>query len=497
MIKNICIIGAGFSGISTARTLKALNYGITVYEKEPDVGGVWAASRRYPGVNTQDSKSTYALPDYPMPDDYPEWPSGQQVQEYLQNYVDLRGLTENIQLNTEVIKATFDQNQWTITTAASQADGNIQESTELFDYLIIGNGVYSVPSIPQFPGADEFVAAGGIICHTSEFIDKKQAKDKHVLVVGYGKSSCDVANELTDTASSTTVVARQLIWKVPKMVGNVINNKHFFATRLSEALFPYVHPNGVDRFFQGIGNPLRKFILRSLQFVIEKQMKFKELDLYPNTTFEAIARSTISQVSGDFYKKFAAGELKIKKNTQIVQLNGNQAELANGEVLPADIIICGTGWRQECSFLDDQLMQKIVDEQGNFRLYRAILPVGVPRLAFNGYNSSLYTQMNCHAASLWLADYLNDGVKLPTTEQQNHSIDERLAWLEARTEGKHSKGTSMIPFTLHYVDDLLNDMGMNLTAFTRFKQWFGVVKPSDYAKILPDLQEKYKLKTDK
>ncbi len=70
MIKNICIIGAGFSGISTARTLKALNYGITVYEKEPDVGGVWAASRRYPGVNTQDSKSTYALPDYPMPDDY-------------------------------------------------------------------------------------------------------------------------------------------------------------------------------------------------------------------------------------------------------------------------------------------------------------------------------------------------------------------------------------------------------------------------------------------
>ena len=33
-----------------------------------------------PGVNTQDSKSVYALPDHPMPDDYPEWPSGQQVQ---------------------------------------------------------------------------------------------------------------------------------------------------------------------------------------------------------------------------------------------------------------------------------------------------------------------------------------------------------------------------------------------------------------------------------
>lgn len=49
MIKYIFIVGAGIAGITTVRTLKTLKYNVTVYEKEPDVGGVWAASRRYPG----------------------------------------------------------------------------------------------------------------------------------------------------------------------------------------------------------------------------------------------------------------------------------------------------------------------------------------------------------------------------------------------------------------------------------------------------------------
>jgi cation diffusion facilitator CzcD-associated flavoprotein CzcO len=44
-IKKLCIIGAGFAGLTAARVFKALNYDITLYEKDAQVGGVWAASR--------------------------------------------------------------------------------------------------------------------------------------------------------------------------------------------------------------------------------------------------------------------------------------------------------------------------------------------------------------------------------------------------------------------------------------------------------------------
>ena len=48
--------------------------------------------------------------------------------------------------------------------------------------------------MPDFAGAEEFRAGGGRICHTSEFTEVEDARGKDVLVVGYGKSSCDVAN---------------------------------------------------------------------------------------------------------------------------------------------------------------------------------------------------------------------------------------------------------------------------------------------------------------
>ena len=68
---HIAIVGAGFAGLSTAKIFKALGHRVTVFEKEADVGGVWSASRRYPGLTTQNVRSTYALSDFPYPKSYP------------------------------------------------------------------------------------------------------------------------------------------------------------------------------------------------------------------------------------------------------------------------------------------------------------------------------------------------------------------------------------------------------------------------------------------
>ena len=85
MIQTIGIIGAGFAGVTAAKVLKSFGYDVTVFEKESDVGGVWSASRCYPGLTTQNPKRPYELSDYPMPNDWPEWPYGEKVQEYLES----------------------------------------------------------------------------------------------------------------------------------------------------------------------------------------------------------------------------------------------------------------------------------------------------------------------------------------------------------------------------------------------------------------------------
>jgi dimethylaniline monooxygenase (N-oxide forming) len=498
---RVGIIGAGFAGLSTAKILKSFGHSVTVFEKEADVGGVWSASRRYPGLTTQNVRSTYALSDFPYPKDYPEWPSGEQVQRYLESYVEHFDLKPYLRLNTTVnsVAINDEQTEWTVNSTSANPNGRASEATRTFDYLVVCNGIFSQPLIPAYEGAGEFVQSGGVICHTSQLNDAVIVHGKHLLVVGYGKSSCDVAQALSTHAASTTVVARHLIWKVPKKLFNALNYKYLLLTRLGEALFKYIHPRGVEKFLHGSGKSIRNSMLGQVQWVITKQCKLQALGLLPPTPFETIARSTVSLVTDGFFESVAAGKIEVQKNTEIKRLivrsQGRFAALGNGEEVRADVVVCGTGWHQTVPFLPEHIVKKVTDAQGNFRLYRSMIPVNVPHLAFNGYNSSFFSQLNCEIGALWIADLIKCGLKLPSANEQNAIIDARLAWMQERTDGKHSKGTNIIPFSVHHIDELLHDMGLTLSAFTRFKQWLLPVDPRDFAPATEKMLMRHEVKS--
>lgn len=488
---KIAIIGAGFAGLTTARHLRDFGHDVTVFEKVHDVGGVWSTTRLYPGVSTQNGKDTYCLSDFPMPKHYPEWPSGQQVQEYLNDYADHFNLKPLIRLSTPVTHAAQGSDgRWTVT---FQPQGQSEQS-ESFDFLTICNGIFSAPAVPAFPGAEEFKASGGTICHSSEFLDLDQARGKHVVVIGYGKSSCDVAVGLVDAAASMTVVARELIWKMPKKLGGVLNYKYLFLTRMGEGLFPYIRLQGVEKFLHGVGKPVRNSMLGSVQSVITRQLKLKKLGALPRGSFERIARSTVSLVTDGFFDLVAKGRIAIKRDTAIDQLiveGGRRfALLKTGEKIPADIVICGTGWRQEVPFLDADLQARIMDDRGNFRLYRCILPTGVRNLVFNGYNSSFFSPLSAEMGALWIASLLGGALPLPPEAEQRAATDRRLRWMEERTEGKHARGTNIIPFSMHQIDELLADMDLSIGPAQRFIEWQMPVKPGRYARVARDLHRR-------
>lgn len=476
MAARIAIVGAGIAGLCTAKTFLALGYEVEVFEKEPDLGGVWSSARRYPGLTTQNPKETYEFSDWPMPHDYPEWPSGAQVQTYLESYAEHFGITPHIRFRSTLVSANpAGSDGWTLTVAGPE--GTMSRSC---DWLIVCNGIFSIPALPPFPGLDAFRAAGGEVLHTSEFTDAEAARGKHVLVVGYGKSSCDVANAIAERSASTTMVARRLIWKIPKRIGNLINFKHLFLNRLGEGLFPWIEPKGFEAFLHGRGRMVRNAMLGSVEAVIAKQLGLKALHLDPGTPLETIARSTVSLVSDGFYERIARGDLGIERDAEIVQLSAGQAILSNGRKLPADMVICGTGWQQRVDFLPAEILPKVTDERGNFRLYRSMVPLGVPRLLFNGYNSSFFSQLNAEIGAIWLAALLNGRLQLPDEDRMSVEIDRRLEWMEARTGGKHCKGTNIVPFSIHHIDELLHDLDLELPLTTRIAQWLRTVRSSDF-----------------
>src|SRR5258708_38294454 len=115
---RVAIIGAGVAGLATAKVLSQAGHEVIVYDKAPDVGGVWSRTRRYPGLTTQSPKAQYSLSDFPMPREYPAWPAGSQVQAYLAAYASHFGLDPALHLSAEVTSAVpAPDGGWALSTA--------------------------------------------------------------------------------------------------------------------------------------------------------------------------------------------------------------------------------------------------------------------------------------------------------------------------------------------------------------------------------------------
>ncbi len=483
---RIGIIGAGVAGLSTAKVLLQAGHDVVVYDRVGDVGGVWSASRRYPGVTTQSPKAQYSFSDFPMDADFPQWPTGAQIQNYLERYAQAFDVTDRLRLDTDVVRAApLGGGRWELQTRPAAGGPT---TTEQFDGLVVANGVFCEPAMPALPGRQEFTAAGGEVLAGTELHDAEIARDRHVLVVGYGKSACDVTVPLSAVAASTDVIARQLLWKVPRKINGVVNFKTLLLTRMGEALFRYVRLRGVERFLHGPGNGVRRSMLNSIGSVSVRQYGLKGKGLVPAGQMEDIVKGAIGLATEGFFEGVADGRIVVHRDQTIAELFVDEgrpsARLADSTVLPADLVVCSTGFVQGVPFLDAEVQNSLFDERGNFSLYRQIKPA-VEGLWFNGYNSSFFSPLNAEMAAVWIAADLVDALELPEETTRRHAVVEQLAFMDLATDGHHCRGTKIIPFSMHNLDEVLSDLGVNIPAAVRASHWLNPIDPSAYKTITP------------
>ena len=62
-------------------------------------------------------------------------------------------------------------------------------------------------------------------------------------------------------------------------------------------------------------------------------------------------------------------------------------------------------------------------------------------------------------------------------------IRARLAWMSERTDGRHARGTNIIPFSMHNIHEVLDELGLNLGRLARARQWLLPVDPRSYRKV--------------
>ncbi len=101
---KLLVIGAGPVGLAMADALKQDGIAYDHVDANSGIGGNWHVGV-FDTTHIVSSKSTTAYSDYPMPPDYPDFPSARQMLAYLKRYALDRGLTGTIELEKSVIPA--------------------------------------------------------------------------------------------------------------------------------------------------------------------------------------------------------------------------------------------------------------------------------------------------------------------------------------------------------------------------------------------------------
>ncbi|YAF95092.1 MAG: flavin-containing monooxygenase [Nodularia sp. CChRGM 3473] len=202
------IIGAGFVGLGMAQALKAADIPYDQIDASDQIGGNWYHGV-YETAHIISSRKITQFTHFPMPDDYPDFPSAQNMLDYLNAFADHFDLRGQIELNRTISYVRpVENNLWEVTFV----DGE----QRIYKGVLMCNGHHWCKRFPKFQG--EF---NGEIIHSKDYKHPDQLRGKRVLVIGGGNSACDVAAEAARVSAKSVLSMRESVWFIPKIFAGI------------------------------------------------------------------------------------------------------------------------------------------------------------------------------------------------------------------------------------------------------------------------------------
>ncbi|KAF3068541.1 Dimethylaniline monooxygenase [N-oxide-forming] 5 [Trichoderma lentiforme] len=219
---NVCVVGTGVTGLLAVKNLVEQGLNVRALEQNEYLGGNWHHSTdaqqvsALPGTRVNMSKETNSFTDFPMPDDYPSFPSAQQIADYLEAYADKFELIKHIELSTAVTSIRRDEEDgvWIVSTKHTKTG---EEEEREYDRVVMATGGLSVMNMPEIKGIEKF--AGDAI-HSRDFKDPTRYTGKNVLVVGLGSTGADTLSFLKQAgANKLYLSSRSRCSLIPRTIG--------------------------------------------------------------------------------------------------------------------------------------------------------------------------------------------------------------------------------------------------------------------------------------
>ena len=405
-MEKVCIVGAGSSGLTACQVLAARGIPFDCFEKGSEIGGNWryendnGTSSAYRSLHINSARKLMSYSAFPMPEDYPDYPSHWQVAKYFDDYAERFGLRERIAFNTEVVSAEPAEGEWEVT-----VEGPDGRRTERYRAVLVANGHHWQPRWPEpaFPGVEDYE---GEQLHVHHYREPDVLVGKRVLVLGIGNSAVDVAVESSRIADKTFLAMRRGAWVLPKFLGG---------KPIDEAAPPVASylPIPVQRFFF---NRMLKTAVGQMTDYGLPEPDHRLLEAHPT-------------VSSELLPRIGHGDIAVKPNIERFA-GGRTVRFADGSEEQVDLVVYCTGYRIEFPFLDQRVFAA---RDNRMPLYRRVVSVESPGLYFVGFIQPLGPIMPlAEAQAEWVADLLAGEAALPPAPEMREEIAEYDRWLKKR-----------------------------------------------------------------
>jgi len=394
---RVAVVGAGAAGLTAVKALLDIGAEVVAYDKGDRPGGLWVnnsssgISPAYDSLHLNTSKGRTEFADFPMPSDWPDYPSVDHVAGYLSDYAETFGLLPHLRFGTTVTSVERDEavGGWVVE--------DDESGTDRFDAVVVANGHNWSPRWPSPPYPGDFE---GTQMHAHDYGDAEVFRDKRVLIVGMGNSAMDIAVDASFVSRGPVLLsARRGVHIVPKY----LFGRPADATGGAIAFLPWrLRQSLAETMLRvGVGKPQSYGLPAPAVGLFQNHPTISDTIMHRLTHGEVVARPGIERMEDD------------------------SVRFTDGRADEVDVIVWATGYEVTIPFLSARWLG---DDAERMPLYRRVFHLDDPTLAFVGLMQSTGAALPIvEAQSKLFAAYLSGDYALPDRGAQERIVKKKLA----------------------------------------------------------------------
>jgi cation diffusion facilitator CzcD-associated flavoprotein CzcO len=331
------IIGAGMSGMLAAIKLDDAGHrNWVMVDKASDIGGTWHENV-YPGCGCDVPSHLYSYSFAPNPNWTRGYPLQAEIKAYFKGVAEKYDLPGRTRLNTEATAAKWDAKSatWTVTLATKEK--------LTAPILIMGCGQLNKPMIPDIPGRAKFK---GPQFHSATWDHSVSLAGKRVAVIGSGASAVQLVPHVVEAAGHMTLFQRTPNWFIERNDEPISEKtqrlfaRHDWIRKLARFQIFY----GLNLLSEAFEKPGGK-VARQLEEQCTEYMHsiIKDPELRRKLTPDYAVGCKRILFADDFFPALTKPNAFVE-DRPIKAIEAKGIRLEDGTLVPADIIIWGTGF---------------------------------------------------------------------------------------------------------------------------------------------------------